>query len=138
MLNLNLNWVSEAIKTLAQWWPIVKSNFQAIQDNFNNHAAGTVDKHDAQHITYSGNVAGATNVKEGIDNLKNRVDQIITTPAEGVTAQEIIDARGGEPTLNARFEVVNTRLTDIVQKVVTIGSDYPAEPHAYQIFFKKM
>lgn len=132
MLNLNLNWVSDAIKTLSQWWPVVKANFQQIQEKYNNHAGGTADKHNAQHITYSGNVAGATNVKEGLDKLRDRVEQIITTPADSVSAQEIIEARGQEDSLGGRFDRIETQLIENAKyanpKLLNIGekrSDIP-------------
>lgn len=123
MLNLNLNWLSDTIKTLSQWWPVVKSNFQQIQSNYNNHADGTADKHSAQHITYSGSVTGANNVKEGLDNLKSRVDQIITTPIDGeAAAQELTDARGGEPTIGARFDKIDEHLKNISVNIKDFGA----------------
>jgi lysophospholipase L1-like esterase len=67
MLNLNTNWVSDTIKFLNQWWPIVKSNFQAIQTAFNNHLSGIGEKHNAQNIDYSGDMPGS-NVKSALDN----------------------------------------------------------------------
>lgn len=42
---------------------------------------------------------GFDKVQADIDNLDDRVDTIITTPVEGVSAQEIIDARQGKSTL---------------------------------------
>ncbi len=99
MLNLNLNWVSDTIKTLAQWWPVVKSNFQQIQD-----------KHNA---------------------LESRVDQIITTPIDGqAAAQELVDARGGEPTLGDRLDNMGAQLNNKVDKVAGKGlstNDYTNE-----------
>lgn len=67
MLNLNTNWVSDAIKTLQQWWPVLKSNFQAIQTAFNNHLSGAGERHNAQSIDYTGNMPGS-NIKSALDN----------------------------------------------------------------------
>jgi len=89
MLNLNLNWVSETIKTIKDWWPVVKSNFQQIQNNYNSHISGTSDKHLAEHITYSGVVSGASNVKQGIDNLKNNYDRHINGSNDKHAAEHI-------------------------------------------------
>lgn len=72
MLNLNTNWVSEAIKYLHQWQAVIKTNFQAIQTAFNNHLAGIGERHNAQGIDYSGDMAG-DNVKNALDNHKNAV-----------------------------------------------------------------
>ncbi len=72
MLNLNLNWVSEAIKYLHQWQAVVKTNFQAVQTAFNNHLSGIGEKHNAQDINYSGNMPGG-NVKSTLDNHINAV-----------------------------------------------------------------
>ena len=42
-------------------------------------------------------------LNSNINAVDNRVNEIITTPVEGVSAQEIIDARHGEPTLGAKI-----------------------------------
>ena len=42
--------------------------------------------------------------------LDARIDNIITTPAEGVSAQEIIDARDGEVSLGAKIRSVNAQI----------------------------
>ena len=76
----------------------------------NAHIAGTAEQHAAEKITYSGSVAGATDVKQGLDLLKARVEEIITTPAEGVTAQEIIDARDGEVSLGAKIGDIDAQI----------------------------
>ena len=67
MLDLNTNWISDTIKFLGQWWPIVKSNFQAIQTVFNNHISGIGERHNAESINYTGNMTG-NNVKSALDN----------------------------------------------------------------------
>lgn len=45
-----------------------------------------------------------------IDEVAQRIDQIITTPADDVSAQEIIDARQGEPSLGANLTQIKKRL----------------------------
>lgn len=67
MLNLNTNWVSDAIKVLSEWWPVLKANFQAIQTAFNNHLTGAGERHTAQNIDYTGDMPG-NNVKSALDN----------------------------------------------------------------------
>jgi len=124
MLNLNLNWISETIKNLAQWWPVIKSNFQQIQDNINNHFRGITDKHKAEDVGYSGKVEGATNSKEGLDLLNDqvealdqKVDTIILNPIEGeVAAQEVVLARGTADTLPKRLDGIDSQLADITKK----------------------
>lgn len=49
-------------------------------------------------------------INDDINALDERVDTIITTPVEGVSAEEIIDARGGNPTLGKRFENIETAI----------------------------
>lgn len=75
------------------------------------HVAGTAEKHAAEKITYSGSVPGAADVKQGIDLLKARVDEIITTPISGeAAAQELVDARGASATLGARLNGVEAHV----------------------------
>lgn len=126
MLNLNLNWVSETIKTLAQWWPVVKSNFQSIQDNFNNHVSGTADKHAAEHVTYSGNATGST-VKEALDNTDTRIDNLVITGTthDPFVTDSLIDAEGenfGPAPGNETY--LNGRLTKWENKIISHLADY--------------
>lgn len=82
------------------------------------HVAGTAEKHAAEKITYSGSVTGATEVKQGLDLLKARVDEIITTPISGeAAAQELVDARNGEDTLGDRLTGIDTQLAQMSTEV---------------------
>jgi len=122
MLNLNFNF--DGFNKLLEWWPIIKSNLQQIQDIINGHAAGTSDKHTAEHITYSGNVPDATNVKEGLDNLKTNVDQIITTPISGeAAAQEMVLARGTYGTLPDRLNGVDAYMADNATEIINLQNN---------------
>lgn len=56
---------------------------------------------------------GFDKVEEDVNNIDTRVNNIITTPAEGISAQEIIDARGGRPVLGKRFEDIETDIEDL-------------------------
>ncbi len=49
-------------------------------------------------------------VEEDIDELDSRIDTILTTPADSVSAEEIIDARQGEVTLGANITKVKSQL----------------------------
>ena len=53
---------------------------------------------------------GFDKVEEDINNIDTRVNNIITTPAEGVSAQEIIDARKGKPTLGTKIDEMDNEL----------------------------
>ncbi len=66
---LNTNFPSELIKTIRQWWPVIKSNFAEIQTSFNGHINGTADKHSASTITNDSTEPGE-NVKEVIENSR--------------------------------------------------------------------
>jgi hypothetical protein len=58
--------------------------------------------------------------------LDTRVDTIITTPAESVSAQEIIDARQGAATLGANIEALKTdyatQVSQLMQNLVLNGN----------------
>lgn len=56
-------------------------------------------------------------IDAGVDAVNTRVNNIITTPVDGVSAQEIIDARGGNPTLGTRLDNMQSQ-TDILQEEV--------------------
>ena len=104
------------VQHLYEAWPKIEANEQAINVEVVAHKNADTIVHPAEKISYIGNSPGA-NVKEGIDNLKTRVEAIITTPAEGVTAQEIIDARKGEATLRAKVDSVDSQLADNVTQL---------------------
>lgn len=59
---------------------------------------------------YTKITTGFDRVQQDIDTLGERVDNIITTPVDSVSAQEIIDARKGAPTLGKRFDKIDERL----------------------------
>lgn len=63
---------------------------------------------------FVGRMGGSTSkaLEQKINDVDSRVDTIITTPAESVSAQEIIDARGGEATLGARVNGVVSQLAE--------------------------
>lgn len=127
------NIVLPALGKLKDWYTQLNTYFANCKSLWDAHIAGIADKHDANDITYTGNVSGAANVKEGLDALHDRVDAIITTPAEGVSAQEIIDARKGKATLGAKIDEIDAHMADLANM---IGSDYPASPKANKVFYK--
>lgn len=120
MLNLNLNWVSETIKTIKDWWPVVKSNFQQIQNNYNSHISGTSDKHLAEHITYSGVVSGASNVKQGIDNIKNSYNGHVNGESDKHAAEHITFASNRltlpDDNVKNAIETIDMRIEQIIQE----------------------
>ncbi len=93
----------------------------AAQDDINAHEASTV-AHPAQNITYSGLVVGAANVKQGLDNVYTRVNDII---ADGDSSAEVVDARGGYPVLGDRLNASDAQLADIKKQLfIFIGDSY--------------
>ena len=68
-----------------------------------------------------------TNIKTKVDAMDVRVDTIITTPVEGVSAEEIVDARVGEASLGIKIRSVDTQLAEIPSqidsKIGTLGSN---------------
>jgi hypothetical protein len=61
-------------------------------DRDNTHANSTT-AHPAENITYSGDVNGATNVKDALDSLDGRIDNIVAQA--GTENTEIVDMRLG-------------------------------------------
>lgn len=62
-----------------------------------------------------------------VDRLDNRIDTIITTPAESVSAEEIIDARDGETSLGAKIRNIDRQLNDIstLPSILVASADAP-------------
>ncbi|MBA9088724.1 hypothetical protein FHR92_005242 [Fontibacillus solani] len=90
---------------------IVAGTAGAAQVDISQHKASTT-AHPAQHITYSGKVAGASNVKQGLDNLSDRVNNII---ADGDSSAEVVDARNGYTVLGDRLNATDAQLADNLQ-----------------------
>ncbi|MGI2294183.1 hypothetical protein [Paenibacillus sp. GXUN7292] len=77
-----------------------------------NAHAGSTSAHPAQHITYSGAVAGAKNVKDALDRQNQRIDNIVAS--SGSDNSEIVDARIGadgiaHPVLKDRLDRMEYR-----------------------------
>ena len=51
--------------------------------------------------------------KANRDEVNRRIDLIITTPVDSVSAQEIIDARDGEVSLGEKIRSVNAQLEKV-------------------------
>lgn len=90
----------------------------AAQADIDAHEASTT-AHPAQNITYTGLVAGAANVKQGLDNLYTRVNDII---ADGDSSAEVVDARGGYPVLGDRLNDFDEQLADLAINVKQFGA----------------
>lgn len=70
-------------------------------------------------------------INDDINALDERVDEIITTPVEDVSAEEIIDARGGRPVLGKRFEDIEDEFdahkaetvphAELANRTITVG-----------------
>lgn len=94
----------------------------AAQADIDAHEASTT-AHPAQNITYTGLVAGAANVKQGLDNLYTRVNDII---ADGDSSAEVVDARGGYPVLGDRLNDFDEQLAEKANKRWFDVKDYGA------------
>ncbi|OKP91840.1 hypothetical protein A3844_01630 [Paenibacillus helianthi] len=55
------------------------------QSDITTHKASTA-AHPAEHVTYDGAVVGATNIKEGLDGLKDTLDNVIVDGGDGTQA----------------------------------------------------
>ena len=116
---IGTNKIREEYQKINQGFDKVQEEQDAQNTKMQNHVSGTADKHKAEDVNYTGNVPNATNLKEGLDNLHDRVEQIITTPIEGVSAQEIIDARKGKTTLRAKMDDLDSQLAEIANNEFT-------------------
>jgi len=56
---------------------------------------------------------GFDRVEEDLNNVNKRINDIITTPAGSVSAQEIIDARDGMPTLGEKIRGIETQINTL-------------------------
>ncbi len=90
MLNLNTNWPTELIKTIKQWYPVVKSNFATIQSAFNGHVSGTTDKHNASSIINDSAETGGS-VKEVMENTRTELNSHYTGTLNKHTASTIVN-----------------------------------------------
>lgn len=94
----------------------------AAQVDISQHKSSTT-AHPAEHITYSGKVPGSSNVKQGLDNVYQRVDQII---AGGDSSAEVVDARGGFPVLSGRLNAVDAQLADTANEINKVPPSFGA------------
>ncbi|EPR12357.1 hypothetical protein [Ruminiclostridium papyrosolvens] len=90
MLNLNTNWPTELIKTIKQWYPVVKSNFELIQNFFNDHISGITNRHTASSITNDSAEPGES-VKEVIDNARTELNAHYTGTLNKHVASTIVN-----------------------------------------------
>lgn len=118
--------ISESYNNINVGFDQVENDIEENKTKIHNHINGVSDRHDAEVITYSGIVPGATNVKQAIDNTRNRVEEIITTPSESVSAQEIIDARGGYISLGGRLDAFESQMADTAK--IRINAIDPPSP----------
>lgn len=100
--------------------------FENVQDDMDANKA-VVDKHlssttahAAQNITYTGDIIGATNVKQALDNTKQTIDDLIL--GSGDSGPEVAAARGGYQTLGDRLDSSDHQLADIAINVKKYGA----------------
>lgn len=85
-------------------------------------------------------------INDDINALDERVDEIITTPVEDVSAEEIIDARGGRPVLGKRFEDIEDELDAhkaenvqqnecVFSNLLFLSNELPINPRKYDTNF---
>lgn len=82
------------------------------QNTVDLHKISTI-AHSAANITYNGSVEGASNTKQAIDLVKQRVDTIVAGAGESNT--EILDAR--QPATGAPYPILGARLNNVDAKL---------------------
>lgn len=68
-----------------------------------------------------------TKIDENITIVNNRIDDIIIGSVEGVSAQEIIDARKGYTVLGGRLNNIDEQLSHIIQPLYSMEFNYSAD-----------
>jgi glycerophosphoryl diester phosphodiesterase len=112
---------------LINQWPKLDQNTRAVNDELGQHKASTA-AHDAESITYSGAVAGASDVKDAIDAVKNELNNAIITGDSGPEAAAArVDPITGTtyPTLgdrlNTETEILMTSANKIFELIGRTG-----------------
>lgn len=116
--------------TLRQMYPKVNRNFQRLNseveankteaDNKLEAHKNSTSAHAAQNITYSGDIIGASNVKQALDNTKQTIDDLIL--GSGDSGPEVAAARGGHATLGDRLDASDARISEMAINVKTFGA----------------
>lgn len=110
--------------TLSQMYPKVNRNFTNINgivaankidaDNNLKIHENSASAHDAQNIAYSGNIIGASNVKQALDNTEQLIDDLIL--GSGDSGPEVVAARGGHVTLGDRLNSSDAQLSETAKR----------------------
>lgn len=100
----------------------VTANELDIEQKLADHKASTT-AHAAEKITYSGKVTGATNVKQAIEKVDDRVSNIVASAGQSNT--EIVDARPSvdgtaNPTLKARLDKMEQQQVEQSKQSATL------------------
>jgi len=134
----------QGTQTLKEAWPKIEANEQSINAELIAHKNTDAAAHPAEKISYSGSVPGKSNIKDAVDETYEKIDYLIgQTAIDPGKDPEVLAARISAvksktfDTVGARLEEIeaetNSHLADIAN---ILGTDYPAEPKANQIFFK--
>jgi hypothetical protein len=128
MLNLNTNWPSVLIKKINQWWPVVKSNFEAIQSVINGHITGTTYNHSASSITNDSAEMGS-NVKEVIENNRIELNAHYTGTANKHLANSIINNSNEEG--GTVEEALNTNKARFDNHITGVSGQHASDSISY-------
>ncbi|MDT3426062.1 hypothetical protein J2Z22_001582 [Paenibacillus forsythiae] len=98
------------------------------KDDIDNHKA-SVTAHAAEHITYSGPVTGAADIKGAVDSVKQQLDTAVFNGDSSVAAaQAAIDADGYDyGNLKVRLDIEHTAVTTQLADI-KINVKYPPPP----------
>jgi hypothetical protein len=114
--------------------PKINQNFQNLNSEISANKTDADKKievhkssttaHASQNITYSGDIIGATNVKQALDNTKQTIDDLIL--GSGDSGPEVAAARGGYDTLGDRLNASDAQMATNLQlmKNLFIASYY--------------
>ena len=108
MANINQDYNGQT--KLKDWWKIIKSNLNLVNDQTEKHISGEADRHKAEDIDYNGRIAGPTTVKDAVEQIQANIDshKAATTldhPDGSVTEEKlaagaVTDVKIGNRTIN--------------------------------------
>jgi hypothetical protein len=117
--------ISEDFQNINTAFENVQSEMDANKTVVDTHLTSKT-AHKAENITYTGEASGA-NVKQAIDGLDTRIDNLILAP--GDSGPEVEDARGGFPVLGARLDSIDSEIEKGVKKGESnVNAKYPPAP----------
>lgn len=105
--------ISEDFHNINTAFENVQSEMDTNKSIVENHIVSKT-AHKSEDITYSGDIIGASNVKQALDNTKQTIDDLIL--GSGDSGPEVAAARGGHATLGDRLDASDAQVVELEKK----------------------